>query len=84
MNVIALLEEIDPGHFSHREITLDRLREKARELGFFPLPLSRNDIECFWIRLEPIESAEIIHFTTDILFDGYYEHLKKVAKHETR
>lgn len=47
-----LIERFDPGHFSRRRDILEDMRKKVRDLGFFPLPLTQNDIECFWIRLE--------------------------------
>ena len=71
MSLIATIEEIDPGHFARREKFLEDLREKARALGFFPLPLSWSDVECFWIRLEPNDSNKglKIQFTKDTLFE---------------
>lgn len=71
MNLIQTIEEFDPGHFARREDILEDLRKKVRELGFFPLPLSWSDIECFWIRLEPndFNKGLKIQFTKDTLFD---------------
>lgn len=85
MSLIQTIEEFDPGHFARREDILEDLREKARALGFFPLPLKWNDVECFWIRLEPNDSNKglKIHATRDELeWDRYIEVLKEVARHE--
>jgi len=71
MSLIATIEELDPGHFTRREDILEDLREKARALGFFPLPLTWNDVECFWIRLEPNESnkGRKIHLSEETYLD---------------
>lgn len=85
MNLVQTIEEFDPGHFARREDILADLAIKARTLGFFPLPLSWNDIECFWIRLEPNDSNKDlkIHATRDELeWDSYIEVLKEVARYE--
>lgn len=87
MNLIQTIEEFDPGHFARREDILEDLKTKAREMGFFPLPLSWNDIECYWIRLEPNDSNQglKIRATRDELeWDSYIEVLKEVARYETR
>lgn len=73
MSLIATIEELDPGHFARREDILEHLRGKARALGFFPLPLTRNDVECFWIRLEPNESYGKnfrVHMSEESYFDA--------------
>ena len=85
MNLIQTIEEFDPGHFTRREDILEDLRTKAREMGFFPLPLSWNDIECFWIRLEPNDSNKglKVHATRDELeWDSYIKVLKVVARYD--
>jgi hypothetical protein len=46
------IEQFDPGHFDRRKDILEDLREKVRELGFFPLPLTQNDIECLQLVFE--------------------------------
>ena len=87
MNLVQTIEEIDPGHFARREDILEDLRTKARELGFFPVPLSWHDVECFWITLEPNDShkGKKIRVTRDDLkWDAYVDVLKEVAKHEKR
>lgn len=87
MNLIQTIEEFDPGHFARREDILEDLRTKAREMGFFPLPLSWNDIECFWIRLEPNDShkGKKISFMREYTGDEYaIRVLKEVARYETR
>lgn len=89
MSLIQTIEEFDPGHFARREDILEDLREKARALGFFPLPLTWNDVECFWIRLEPNESnmGLKINLTEETLFDleipSILKIYKDVAKYET-
>lgn len=82
MNLIQTIEELDPGHFGRREVILENLRKKAKELGFFPLPLTQNDIECFWIRLEPNSSNKDlkIHFTKDDF--SFIDIFKDVARYE--
>lgn len=85
MSLIQTIEEFDPGHFARRKDILEDIREKARTLGFFPLPLTWNDVECFWIVLEPNDSNKglKIHATRDELEWGrYIEVLKEVARHE--
>ena len=71
MSLIQTIEELDPGHFTRRETILKDLRAKVRDLGFFPLPLTWNDIECFWIRLEPNDSNKglKIHLSEETYFD---------------
>lgn len=85
MNLIQTIEQFDPGHFARREDILEDLRVKAREMGFFPLPLSQNDIECFWIRLEPNDShkGRKIHVSRDELYwDNFIEVVKEVARYD--
>lgn len=83
------IEQFDPGHFDRRKDILEDLREKVRELGFFPLPLTQNDIDCFWVRLEPNDSHKglHIHFTKDDLFwlenENTFQIYKDVARYET-
>lgn len=84
-DIITNIEEFDPGHFARREDILEDLREKARALGFFPLSLTWNDIECFWIRLEPNESntGKKISFQREFVDDEYYlKILREVAKYD--
>lgn len=85
MNLLQTIEELDPGHFARREDILEDLRTKLREMGFFPLPLTQNDIECFWVTLEPNDShkGRKIHVTRDELYwDNFIEVVKEVAKYE--
>ena len=59
-------------------------RKMAKDMGFFPLPLSRNDIECFWITLEPNEAhknKKIKVDSDDLDYQPYIESLKGVAKY---
>lgn len=85
VNLIHTIESFDPGHFTRREDILENLRAKVQQMGFFPLPLSWNDIECFWIRLEPNDSnkGKKISFTTDYIGDEYaIKVMKEVARYE--
>jgi hypothetical protein len=85
MNLVQTIEELDPGHFARREEILEDLRKKAKELGFFPLPLSQNDIECYWIRLESNEmhKGKQISFQREYTDDEYVlELLKDAAKYD--
>jgi hypothetical protein len=85
MSLIQTIEEFDPGHFARREDILEDLREKARALGFFPLPLTWNDVECFWIRLEPNESnvGKKISFQREFVDDEYaLKIFREVAKYD--
>ena len=87
MSLISTIEQFDPGHFGRREETLERLRTRAKEMGFFPLPLSWNDIECFWISLEPNEQnkGKKIHFQSEYVDDPYILNVfKEVARYEQR
>jgi len=85
MNLIQTIEELDPGHFGRREVILEDLRKKVKGLGFFPLPLTQNDIECFWIRLEANEMHKgmKISFQEEYTDDEYVLNLlKDVAKYD--
>lgn len=87
MNLIQTIAEIDPNHFNIREQSLERLRARTKELGFFPLPLSWNDIECFWISLEPNEQhkGKKIHFYIEYEDDPYIMNIfKEVARYEEK
>lgn len=85
MNLIKTIEEIDPGHFARRSDILKDLRKKLHEMGFFPLPLSQKDIECFWVTLEPNDShkGRKIHVTKDELYcDNFIDVVKEVARYD--
>ena len=89
MNLIKTIEEFDPSHFSRRKFFLENIRKKVRDIGFFPLPLSQNDIECFWIRLEPNDAhkGKKIHLSEEAYFDmigipSLMKVYKEVAKYE--
>lgn len=85
MNLVQTIEEIDTGHFARRVDILEDLREKVRALGFFPLLLTQNDIECFWIRLEPNGSNQNLKIRVskdELELNSYINVLKDVAKHE--
>ena len=85
MNLIAAIEQFDVGHFARRENILEDLRTKLPGMGFFPLLLTQNDIECFWVTLEPNDShkGRKIHVTRDELYsDNFIEVVKEVAKYD--
>ena len=85
MNLKQTIESFDPGHFGRREDILEDLRTKVRELGFFPLHLSQNDIDCFWVTLEPNDShkGRKINITREELtWDNFIEVVKEVARYE--
>lgn len=87
MNLIQTIEEFDPGHFNRRAVILEDLRTKLCAMGFFPLHLTQNDIECFWVTLEPNDShkGKVIHMTREELeWDNFIEVVKEVARYETR
>ena len=87
MNIKQTIEQFDPGHFDRRSVVLEKLRAKAKDLGFFPLPLSQNDVDCYWIGLEPNEShkGKNISFQEEYIDDGIIiDLLKEVARYETR
>jgi hypothetical protein len=88
MNLISVIEQFDPGHFSRRLDSLQQLSTKVSELGFFPLPISGKDLECFWIRVEAIEEGKYSCISYEMYEDmlgvpSFFERLKKVAKYET-
>lgn len=88
MNLIQTIEELDPGHFKRREDILEDFRTKVRNMGFFPLPLSWNDIECFWIRLEG-KNGKPHNITSELVQDALIlpnlmEVLKEVMKYERK
>lgn len=85
MNIKQTIEQFDPGHFALREDILEDLRTKLSKMGFFPLPLTQNDIECFWVTLEPNDShkGRKIHVTKDELYwDNFIEVVKEVARYD--
>jgi len=52
MNLKALINELDPGHFDTRRKTLERRRNILLEQGYDVKPISEKDIDCFWLTLE--------------------------------
>jgi len=86
MNLVQAIEEMDPDHFSKRLIALKRLSNEARSLGFFPLQITQNDLECYWIRLESGKSKHV-NLPLKLLEDAksspnIFEALKKAARYE--
>ena len=85
MNIKQTVEQFDPGHFNQRRVVLEKLRAKVKDIGFFPLPLSQNDIDCYQIKLEPNEShkGKNISFQEEFTDDEYViELLKEVARYD--
>lgn len=85
MSIKQTIEQFDPGHFNRRSVVLEKLRIKAKDIGFFPLPLSQNDIDCYWIKLEPNEShkGKNISFQEEFTDDeNVIELLKEVARYD--
>jgi hypothetical protein len=68
MNLKALINEFDPGHFDTRRKTLERRRNVLIEQGYDVKPISEKNIDCFWLTLEHkgrkfnITDIEDIHF----------------------
>lgn len=52
MSLTATLLEIDPALYSRRKATLLRLKDEWELQGFFPQPVTDQDINCFWLRFE--------------------------------
>lgn len=83
-SLIETIERFDPGHFDRRYDYLVKLSKEVKEMGFFPLQITQNDIECYWIRLESINGKRTI-FAPEYLDDcNVIEVIKKVARHEER
>lgn len=86
MNLKQTIEEFDPGHFNNRALILEDLRTKVQNMGFYPLPLSQNDIDCFWITLEASDlhkGKEVTMSTQDLHYDSFIDILKEIAKYES-
>jgi len=88
INLIQTIEMYDPGHFDRRYNYLLELSEEVRTMGFFPLQITRNDIECYWIRLQT-KSNDVLNLSVEMVedmkvFPDLMKSLKEVAKHETR
>jgi hypothetical protein len=86
VNLVHAIEEMDPDHFSKRLIALKRLSNEARSLGFFPLQITQNDLECYWIRLES-DKGEHVNLPFELFkyaksSPNIFEALKKVARYE--
>lgn len=85
MNLKQTIEEFDPGHFGRRAEILEDVRKKLRSMGFFPLPLTQDDIDCFWVTLETNElyKDRVVHASREELeWDNFIEVVKEVARYE--
>lgn len=78
------IENLEPGYIARRRYALVALARAYLEAGFFPEPISDNDISCFWIRLQPITGDKPItvggEFKTPDKTD--FSIFKLWAKHE--
>ena len=88
-SLIGLIEKHDPGHFGRRESSLDRLSKCVRDLGFFPLQITRREIECYWIRVEGKEEGKEVPITWEDYEDAIrnektMEILKGFCRYEER
>ena len=85
MNLKQTIEEFDPGHFGRRAEILEGIRKKLRSMGFFPLPLTETDIDCFWVTLETNElhKGRTVTVSRDELeWYNYIEVVKEMARYE--
>lgn len=84
--MISYIESLDPGHIARRRKALTALARAYREAGFFPETVTDKDVECFWIRLQPISGDKAITVGGEFnLPDKHDIDLHKHwAKHEIR
>jgi len=87
-SLVETIEQFDPGHFTRRHDYLLRVSEQVRSMGFFPLQITQNDIECYWIRLQS-KSDKVLNLTVDMIddmkaFSDLLQTLKEVARYEER
>jgi len=85
-NVIELIERFDPGHFERRYNKLLSLSKKLEDMGFYPLQITQNDIECYWVRLIT-DQGESLSITVETFYDledspDLLNTLKIVAKYK--
>lgn len=57
---LADVEQIIPGETARRRQQLERVRAALLTSGYNPFPISRNDLECLWVRLQ--HGDQLIHF----------------------
>ena len=73
----------DFGIDSRRE-SLEKLRSNLAELGFRPLPLSINDLECYWVKVvgvdKPYVSISWELYEDALNINDLMDSLKKVCK----
>ena len=87
-SLLETIEQFNPGHFARRYDYLLKFSEQVRSMGFFPLQITQNDIECYWIRLET-KSDKVLNLTVEMIddmkaFPGLLHTLKEVARYEER
>jgi len=86
MSLKQTIEEFDPGHFGRRHNYLIKLSEQVRSMGFFPLQITQNDIDCYWIRLQT-KSDRVLNLTVEAIddmkvFPDLLQALKEVARYD--
>jgi len=87
-SIVGTIEQFDPGHFTRRHDYLLRVSEQVESMGFFPLQITQNDIECYWIRLQT-KDDNILNLTVETIDDmsvspDQLHTLKEVARYEER
>lgn len=82
MQIKETIEKFDPGHFDRRHDYLIKLSKQVRSMGFFPLQITQNDIDCYWIRLEGNDN-KVLNVSFDLMdVPGFVDILKEVARYE--
>lgn len=86
-SLIATIEQFDPGHFDRRRKYLLELLEELKEIGFFPLQITQNDIECYRVRIE--SNSKDLPVTCEMIEDikhtpSLMDALKEAARYEKR
>lgn len=88
MNFRQSFEFLDPGYFAKRHDSLLKTSKEIRSMGFFPLKITENDIDCNWIRLETIDGGYYSLYEEmweDMkIFPDLLKALKEVARYEER
>lgn len=84
--LIKTIEQFDPGHFDRRHSYLSKVSKAAKAMGFYPLEITQNDIECYWVRIETV-CGKVVNLTVDMFEDikfspSLLKLLKEVAKYK--
>jgi hypothetical protein len=75
MNLVSLINEIDPGHMDTRFRTLSRRRQILLDKGYNVKPISQHDIECFWLTLE--HKGKVFKLDEIEMVDMYIEAIER-------